>query len=64
MKFRSVRIYTVKFFFGENNKPFLERFFLFRRRAKAFANERREYWAEFVGGKQIKIQVNMKRLWM
>ena len=64
MKFRSIRIWTVKFFFGENNKPFLERFFLFRRRAEAFANERREYWAEFEEGKQIKIQVKMKRLWI
>ena len=40
MKFRSIRIWTVKFFFGENDKPFLERFFLFRRRAKAFMIER------------------------
>ena len=64
MKFRSIRIWTVKFFFGENNKPFRERFFLFRRRAEAFANERREYWAEFEEGKQIKVQMKMERLWI
>ena len=64
MKFRSIRIWTVKFFFGENDKPFLERFFLSRRRAKAFANERREYWAEFEEGKQIKVQMKMERLWI
>lgn len=64
MKFRSVRIWTVKFFFGENDKPFLETFFLFRRRAEAFANERRACWTEFEEGKQIKVQVKMKRLWI
>ena len=64
MKFRSIRIWTVKFFFGENDKPFLERFFLFRHRAEAFANERREYWTEFEEGQQIKVQVKMKRLWI
>lgn len=64
MKFRSIRIWVVKFFFGENDKPFLETFFLFRHRAEAFANERRECWTEFEEDKQIKVQVKMKRLWI
>lgn len=64
MKFRSIRIWVVKFFFGEYDKPFLETFFLFRHRAETFAKERRESCAEFEEGKQIKIQVKMKRLWI
>lgn len=64
MKFRSIRIWVVKFFFGENDKPFLETFFLFRRRAKAFVNERRECWTEFEEGQQIKVQMKMERLWI
>lgn len=64
MKFRSIRIWTVKFFFGEYDKPFLETFFLFRHRAEAFANERRVRWTEFEEGQQIKVQVKMKRLWI
>ena len=60
MKFRSIRIWTVKFFFGENDKPFLERFFLFRRRAKAFMIERsRSFVSE-----QVKVQMKMERLWI
>lgn len=64
MKFRSIRIWTVKFFFGEYDKPFLETFFLFRHRAEAFANERRKCLTEFEKGKQLKVQVKMKRLWI
>ena len=64
MKFRSISIWTVKFFFGENDKPFLERFFLFRRRAKAFMIERSRSFVEFEEGEQVKVQMKMERLWI
>lgn len=64
MKFRSIRIWTVKFFFGKNDKPFLERFFLFRRRAKTFMIERSRSFVEFEEGEQVKVQMKMERLWI
>ena len=64
MKYRSIRIWVVKFFFGESDKPFLECFFFFRRRAEKFAKERSMSWVEFEEGKQVKVQVKMKRLWI
>lgn len=64
MKYRAIRIWTVKFFFGDSEEPFLERFFLFRRRANAFARELSRGWFEFEEAERIKVRVKMERLWI
>lgn len=64
MKYRAIRIWVVKFFFGDSEEPFLERFFLFRCRAKAFARELSRDWLEFEEAEQIKVRVKMERLWI
>lgn len=64
MKFRSIRIWTVQFFFGDSKKPFLECLFFFQRRAKAFMIERSKSFVEFEEGEQVKVQMKMERLWI
>lgn len=64
MKFRAIRIWTVRFFFGDSKKPFIESFFFFKCRAEAFMKERSSSFVKFDEDKQIKVQMKMERLWI